>query len=112
LLRWRRDDAMIMAYEAYQPVEIDGERGGQLFAFERRGATGRVLVVASRLTLVADGGPPVGDYWAGCSLPVGGAGEGSWRNVLTDETVRAEGGSIRLPSLLRVLPVAVLVERA
>jgi (1->4)-alpha-D-glucan 1-alpha-D-glucosylmutase len=96
--------------DAYLGLTARGSAAEHAVAFAR----GTTLVVATRLPqTLAPGVVPLGSVWADAALRLGEGSPESYRDLLTDATVRAvpagDGVTLRLADALAVLPVAVLV---
>jgi (1->4)-alpha-D-glucan 1-alpha-D-glucosylmutase len=109
-LRLRRRLRDLFLSGDYRPVEASGTLTRHVVAFVRQHESTRLLAVVPRLpaSLSRRGqGPPLGDRWAGASLPVGGA-PAIWRNAFTGETITS-AGTLSLATVLASFPVALLV---
>ncbi len=84
----------------YEPLPVSGSGSGHVVAFTR---TGGLAVVVPRLVARLGGRAWGGGAWGDTSVEVPG---GDWTDVLTGEPVR--GGLVRMDTLLRRFPVAVL----
>jgi (1->4)-alpha-D-glucan 1-alpha-D-glucosylmutase len=82
------------AEAAYTPLAVDGQKKEHLVAYLRGS---RVATLAPRWTL------KLGESWAGTTIELP---QGRWRNRLTHDVVT--GGRLRVQSLLRRFPVALL----
>ncbi|PIK71943.1 4-alpha-glucanotransferase, partial [Methylobacterium frigidaeris] len=98
----------------YAPVAAEGEGADRVVAFLRQDATagseaGDLLVAVPR-RVAAEDGPRLAGAFAGTALPVP---EGSvWRDLVTGDEVRAEGGRLPVERLFARLPLAVLRQSA
>jgi (1->4)-alpha-D-glucan 1-alpha-D-glucosylmutase len=81
----------------YRPLTVEGERAAHAVAFERGDG---VAVVVPRLVLGLNGN------WLDTCMELK---KGNWSNVLSGEAL--PGGNMKLSSLLRTFPVALLVEQ-
>ncbi|GJD53539.1 hypothetical protein OPKNFCMD_6316 [Methylobacterium crusticola] len=100
----------------YAPVAADGEGAGEVVAYLRQDATagseaGDLLVVVPRRVAGRAGDPGrLAEAFAATTLPVP---DGSlWRDLVTGEELRPEGGRLRVDRLFRRLPLAVLRQAA
>ncbi len=95
----------------YLPLEVSGWHAGHLCAFARRNGAHLSVSVAPRLVYrLSTGAPPLGaTLWGDTRIEMP---QGSWRNWLTGESLRAESveGMWSLPAgkVLQHFPVALL----
>jgi (1->4)-alpha-D-glucan 1-alpha-D-glucosylmutase len=98
----------------YLPVEASGPKAENVLAFLRRDgqrAALSVVPIRARTLLEETGLPRVSAAaWGdtGISLPADYGGP-VWRNLLTDETARAEDGRMKIADALGGFPVALLI---
>jgi (1->4)-alpha-D-glucan 1-alpha-D-glucosylmutase len=119
----RRDHPALYAQGNYRPLEADGDRKAHLVAFARHREGRSVVAVAPRLVagLMGDDAatPPIGRAtWGETRLlaPDIAAIPRRWRDLLTDSIVEVEDvdgrPTLAVADVLRVLPVALLVDEA
>jgi len=112
LLRLRRRLPSLFTRGDYLPLEADGRRAPNLFAFAREHEARAVVVVVPRLTVALSGGAaPIGEaVWADTCvrLPEAIARRG-WTHELTGERIEAREGALAAAALFATSPVAVLV---
>ncbi len=111
-LSCRRDHAELFRAGDYLPLAVEGKRAEHLCAFARRRGGELAVAVAPRLfARLMEGGEvePVGEVWAETRVEVPEA-EYEYFNVLTGETLKAEGDGTRawlpLDRVLANFPVA------
>lgn len=116
-LNHRRDELALYQQGAYRPVEVVGERAGNVVAFQRQHQGRSSLVIVPRLVSQLMGPDaaklPVGrDVWGDTQLVFPeSARVGRWRNLLTDEaTAVQERRTMDLGEVFRTVPIAWLVE--
>ncbi len=102
--------ARIAGYAALHPA---GEEAGSLLALARSGSDGSAAVavvtrLAGRLHSAA-GDLPTGDDFGETVVDLPGAAPLEYRDVLSGQMLRAEGGRLRVADVLSHLPVALLV---
>ncbi len=107
----RRADPELFLGGAYLPLEPRGGGASHLVAFARRLGDRWAVAVAPRWLAgrVAAERPPVGEVWDGLELPLPAAAPERWRDALGGAEVRAAGGRLAVPAVLRRLPVALLL---
>jgi len=121
-LRARRENRDLFDTGDYLPTFVTGDRAQHVVAFfrsqrvtrEASSAPHYVLVVAPRFltSLVRPGAAPLGErVWGGTSIKLPRDAPAIWRNVITDEVLRAQG-EISVGEVLAKFPVALLVGRA
>jgi (1->4)-alpha-D-glucan 1-alpha-D-glucosylmutase len=98
----------------YGALAFTGARAEHAIGHVREHDGQRVFAVAGRLFArlgLAPGEPPVGEAaWGDTALELPGLADGTrLRNVLTGETIKVEGGTLRLSRLFATLPVAALL---
>jgi len=116
LLAARRTDPALFTEGAYLPLEVQGRHADNAIAFARcvNGGEGTrwLLVAVPRCAsrLAVDGQPfPLGEAWGKTRLALPDGAPGTWRDLLSGETVTAEEGLLPLASAFGTLPVAALV---
>ncbi|HMR31300.1 MAG TPA: malto-oligosyltrehalose synthase [Geminicoccaceae bacterium] len=114
VLAFRRRHAELFVGGDYLPLAIEGPAQPHAFAFRRRlGETTAITVIGRRLAgRLVDGVPrPAPDAFADSALVLPTAPEPrSYREIVGDTALTAEGGGIPLARLLGRLPVALLVQ--
>jgi (1->4)-alpha-D-glucan 1-alpha-D-glucosylmutase len=116
-LALRRRDRSLFVNGAYLPLTADGEKGSHVVAFARQQAGRAALVLAPRLVvglIGEDARLPIGtEVWRDTTLAIPpGMARGEYRNVLTGEALRLDGGSIRVADALTTLPVGLWISQA
>jgi (1->4)-alpha-D-glucan 1-alpha-D-glucosylmutase len=111
-LRFRRDHRELFDEGIYLPLEIRGRRRAHVVAFaRRRGDEWSITVVPRHVArLTRPGGPAVGDTWTGTTVGLPKRAPETYVDVLTDRSVRATDGSLRVREVFTTLPIAVLRE--
>jgi len=105
LLRFRREHPELFGASSYQSVGVTGLHAGKIIAFERKGDSGRLVVVVPRASSSL-GFAPIGDAWGNAVLDL--AIDGTWTDVLTGENV--SDYSEKVSSVLAKLPFAILYQ--
>jgi (1->4)-alpha-D-glucan 1-alpha-D-glucosylmutase len=108
LLELRRRESAAFIDGGYLPLDVRGPRAGSIFAFARGAGDHRVVTIASRLIDPLHE-PEADSWWADTAveLPTAPAGR-VWRSQIGRSEVEIEQGAVKLGSLLRTLPLAVL----
>ncbi len=115
-LTLRRDEHALFRKGDYTVLEVTGERGEHVIAFQRRDAsTGKtLLVVLPRFACTLMRGKvqlPLGDAWGKDEIRVPASAGKSFRNVFTGETVTVTDEGIPLSTVFASYPVAVFVSQ-
>lgn len=116
-LKLRQETPDLFEKGEYIPLEVSGPQADHIVAFARVRGGEAVITVAPRLyaSLTGQDSPLTPDpgVWSGTRvvLPEDLTGA-EFRNVLTEETVRAEDAYLPAEALLRSFPVALLVGRS
>ena len=118
-LRLRNENPKIFRTGEYTPLQTVGENARHAIAFARSLGDSRVLVVVPRLSAQLAGSqlrlPTGAQAWAETAIQLPDSSETSFRNVFTGEEVPLERtgniGALKVASVLREFPVAVLVNR-
>ena len=108
LLELRRREAALFIEGGYTPLDARGRRAKHVVAFARVAGDHYVVTIASRLVDQVHEADP--DAWWGdttVELPAAPAGR-AWRSQIGRPEVEVEHGAVKLGSLLRTLPLAVL----
>lgn len=111
LLQLRREHSQLFAQGRYEPVAVTGELKDHLLAFARIHEGKSVIVVVPRwMHRLMNGelAPPVGKVWGDARLEVPGESGQAFVELLSDEKVSAQGGSVEVAKVLARFPVAVL----
>jgi (1->4)-alpha-D-glucan 1-alpha-D-glucosylmutase len=112
-LALRRKLPRLFAAGSYEPIAITGDRANHLVAFARRLDSDIGIIVVPRLAqaLVGDGDRITCDpaAWEGCALTLDRAWPVVWRNIFSDETIRAAEQQIEVKTILSRCPVALLI---
>lgn len=115
-LHFRRQHRALFQSGQYVPLTAEGERRDHVCAFAREHSRSQAIVIAPRLPVRLASGKetaPLGEVWGDTRLALGGAQPApTYRNVLTNQTLSAEGSQIRLSEALRAFPVALLTRSA
>ena len=116
-LNLRRANKDLFMEGDYIPIEVTGSRKNHVFAFARRRGKEWVIVAVPRLTtrLVGSGGLPLGSrVWGRGLIMLPKSAPGQWRNVFSDQTLKAkaDNGSkaLALGQVFRDFPVALLTQ--
>ena len=100
---------------AYMPVHVEGRLGRHVVALGRHHEDEALVAVVPRLTVGLTGGHghwPLGDVWEDAALVwPRGIPRGDWQDCLTGEVLKVGMEAIRVGTVLRVFPVAVLTRR-
>ncbi|MEJ2719689.1 MAG: malto-oligosyltrehalose synthase [bacterium] len=115
LLLFRRDNRDLMDGGEYVPLEAAGIHSDNVIAFARRLDRHWSLTVAPRFVtnLIDAGGLPVGKpVWGDTAIAMPREAPRVWRDVLTEDRVQSEDGSLAIGDVLRTMPVSVLVGEA
>ena len=110
-LNFRNNNIGLFQNGSYLPLETTGSYSSNLIAFARCEGDDTVLTVVPRfLSQILDTGEePLGmDVWGESGVVIPGKTDGSFRNVLTGETLRSSGKVLKAGELLRSFPVALL----
>jgi (1->4)-alpha-D-glucan 1-alpha-D-glucosylmutase len=108
----RREHAALFGAGAYHPLEVVGPRAEHVCAYARVHSGRTALILVPRmLALGAFPDPPLGTpAWGAESSVLVPADTGrSFRNVLTWESLRAEGGRLDLAAVFASFPGALLI---
>ncbi len=92
----------------YRPLRAEGARAAHVLAFARSAGSEAVVVVLPRLAaklLDGEGLLPRRAAWAGTTITLP---EGTWRDVVTGERLRASGEPAPMAELFSRFPIAVL----
>jgi (1->4)-alpha-D-glucan 1-alpha-D-glucosylmutase len=110
-LRARRPD--IFEQGSVLPLEAVGVAASHVTGFAREHESGACIVLLPRWTtrLSGDGSAPVGEAWAGTTVPLPGPLVRDWHNVLTGETVQPAGEVLALDHVFASIPFALLESR-
>ena len=111
-LELRRAQAELFELGSYVPLHASGARADHIVAFMRRHGRSSAVAIAGRLWAKLGFEPgvvPLGEQTWGDTAIDAGALSGALTNILTGETVRAEGGRIRVADALASFPGALLV---
>jgi (1->4)-alpha-D-glucan 1-alpha-D-glucosylmutase len=116
VLNYRKANRELFDHGEYLPVEAPGVRARNLCAFARRAGGRSIIAIAPRfpLTLAPEPGQaPLGERaWLNTSLKLPEGEAGSYRNVITgeslDSTEQAGGAVISLAQIFASAPVALL----
>jgi (1->4)-alpha-D-glucan 1-alpha-D-glucosylmutase len=116
LLRARRQERDIFTNGDYNPIDVQGSRRDNVFAFTRAAGGRRLIVAVPRLvatiTPQADVAPIGGRVWGDTHIMLPpGVGRGGFHDVITDRCVPAQPdtGFIRAADAFERFPIAVLV---
>jgi (1->4)-alpha-D-glucan 1-alpha-D-glucosylmutase len=113
LLKLRAEREAFFGKSGYNPVRTTGARARNLVAFARRHEGSVCITVAPRLVVslgIATGRLPCGDVWGDTRIELPFVdGRAELVDALTGAKHRLVKGGIALVDLLRVAPVAVLV---
>ncbi|MDY6944108.1 MAG: malto-oligosyltrehalose synthase [Pseudomonadota bacterium] len=117
LLRMRAEHAQLFALGSYQPLQVEGEKKDNVFAFARthEGRTCVVIVPRWSARLMAGRTElPLGDVWGDTKVLLGTGFANELRDVLTAQVARVEGeeGALRVSEVMSKFPVAVLRDAA
>jgi (1->4)-alpha-D-glucan 1-alpha-D-glucosylmutase len=108
LLAARRDDPDLFAAGGYEPLAAEGEGAAHVVAFARRLEDRAVVVAVPRLVAQRLADPAtLALGWGDTRIAVGHAG-GSAHDVLRDEPVALDGGTVRLDGMATSPPLAVI----
>jgi (1->4)-alpha-D-glucan 1-alpha-D-glucosylmutase len=108
LLELRRREPMVFASGDYNPIAARGRRAGQVLAFARAWEDRCVVTVAARLVhelpeIEADA------WWDDTTIELPRTASGhTWCSQIVRAQPAIEAGTVKLGSLLRTLPLAVL----
>ncbi len=115
LLQARRAHPLLFASGSYRPLETTGAHAASALAFARQRDADALLVVTSRLAsaLLGTQTQPVvpAGAWDDTGVTIPDDLAGSYRDMLTGETLEITGGSQPLRTLLAAFPSAVLLRR-
>ena len=109
----RAENAQLFALGSYQPLQVDGEKKDNVFAFARthEGQTCVVIVPRWPARLMAGRTElPLGDVWGDTKVLLGAGVADDLRDALTAQVARVEGeeGALRVSDVLSKFPIAVL----
>jgi (1->4)-alpha-D-glucan 1-alpha-D-glucosylmutase len=109
LLQFRADHERLLREAPYRPLRVRGDRATSVVAFERRGASSRVVVVVPRLTdrSATTASPLDAAFWGDTAIRLPSS-DGRWSNPLAGEELVLDGGWCRLTELMTARPWAVL----
>jgi (1->4)-alpha-D-glucan 1-alpha-D-glucosylmutase len=111
-LKFRAMHRDLFAEGGYRPLEVSGTRRQHVCALSRTRGSHEVLVVVPRLVFGLTSGvehPPMAEVWEDTDVHVVQDSAGStYRNILTERFVQAEGETIPLKQVLEQFPVALL----
>ena len=104
LLDWRRSHPELFDEGDYQPLEVEGGRGGHLCAFARNRGGVSLIVAVPRLVYALYRGGTTAD-WGAAELVL--PGHGAWQHVFTGRRLILQE-RVRVSDLLAEFPVCVL----
>jgi (1->4)-alpha-D-glucan 1-alpha-D-glucosylmutase len=109
-LQARRDYRELFEQGEYLPLGVTGEHAAHVLAFARRQGERLAVTIAPRLlaSLVGEDALPLGEVWGDTAVELPPDAPPTWRNVFTDESLKATQ-QIAVADALRRLPVALLV---
>jgi (1->4)-alpha-D-glucan 1-alpha-D-glucosylmutase len=106
LLAYRRDYSELFAVGGYEPLTATGDKAEHLCAFARSFDRDALLVVVARFPARLEANPD----WNETEIPQpSSAGHTHWRDLLCGHLVEFGQKAINAGTVLRQLPVAVLV---
>jgi (1->4)-alpha-D-glucan 1-alpha-D-glucosylmutase len=108
LLNYRRENSEIFCEGTYHPLNSKGTYASSVVAFSRKYQRQQLVIVSPRLFYTLMNGVenlPIGDVWGDTTLTL--PATGTYKNILTDETITTRKRSIAVGDLLKSLPVAV-----
>ncbi len=116
VLSYRTSHPELFEHGSYEPLECVGEFADHVVAFSRSYGEQSITVVAPRLMFGLMKGQsewPLGNnVWKNTGIRCPSLDPGtSLINILTDQTVETDGGSLALGAILQSFPVAVLDHR-
>ena len=111
-LGYRQHRPALFASGDYLPLTVTGAQAGSVFAFLRRHDTGCAMVIVARQAahLASGSAVPVIEpgRWADTSVVLPPDVSRTWRNVLTNASLAAPDGTIRVAQALALISVAIL----
>lgn len=116
LLNTRRELPDVFTDGAYTPLEPKGPRAGHIVAAARHTESDWAIACVPRLTasLCRPDRIPSQDTWRGTTIALPAGAPSKWTEVFTNRTVSANemeaGRSLAVRSILRDLPVALLIK--
>ena len=111
-LELRRAQSDLFEHGSYVPLQASGARADHVVAFMRRQGRSAAVAIAGRLWAKLGGAAgvvPLGEQLWGDTTIDAGSLSGALTNVLTGETIRAEGGRIRVADAFATFPAALLI---
>jgi len=111
-LRARHEYRELFEQGDYLPLRVTGEQAAHVIAFARRQGERMAVTIPPRLlvSLVGEDALPLGEVWGDAAVELPEAAPRAWRNVFTDESVRATN-RIAVADVLRRFPAALLVSQ-
>ncbi|MEZ4522991.1 MAG: malto-oligosyltrehalose synthase [Thermomicrobiales bacterium] len=115
-LRTRSEFRPLFEQGRYVPLDVQGDRAGNVIAFARVLDGRWAVTVVPRLTarMARESGEPLGQFplgagpWSDTRINLPGDAPSSWEQPLLSEQLDTEDGSILLADAFRQLPVALL----
>jgi (1->4)-alpha-D-glucan 1-alpha-D-glucosylmutase len=110
-LKARKDHTQVFQKGTYFPLDITGKFENHIIAFSRTYGGTRVMTIAPRFltALVDEGEYPLGrSTWHDTQIQPPEGSSGLWKNVITDQVMRARGRLI-VGDVLKHFPVALLI---
>jgi (1->4)-alpha-D-glucan 1-alpha-D-glucosylmutase len=111
LLGFRTGNLDLFTHGGYVPLEINGKRSRNLFAFARRWGDNWCLSVVPRFAteLSVATRPPTGlRAWLDTTLVLPGGAPKRWKNIITGESVNTASGSLLMSNTMEHFPMALL----
>ncbi|MEM1060211.1 MAG: malto-oligosyltrehalose synthase [Verrucomicrobiota bacterium] len=113
VLLWLRHDYRHVFNEGdYLPLEANGERAENLFAFARRSGDDWIIVAVPRLlggSLKVNQWPLGSNVWKDTRLQLPKGSPADWKRVLPDTWMKAEDGSLPAADVFTHFPVGLLL---
>jgi (1->4)-alpha-D-glucan 1-alpha-D-glucosylmutase len=114
-LRCRQEFSKLFTYGDFMPAPISGDRSENVTAFFRVLENQQALVLAPKWLAVSEMEQNSGaqqKFWGNTAIPLPNNMAASWRNVLTGESLGAQGNQdagLRVSDALKNFPVALLL---